>query len=196
MKKLSLLLFTFLCIYNTTYSQKTDTLYSLTSYLGGGYVYNVTSFDLDYDGLNRGGLQGYLRVMWHPDYLLSGGIEFGYTSVYSVEKSSFQTDSGATDVNLHVYAFPLMMVFSMPIMENWEVSIGTGFGFTTVKNEAFGRKSFSNDAASASMISTIYYFPVMKDSRLGGELRFTALPLYDDYLISFGLSFAYKFLEY
>jgi len=196
MKKTIYLLLTFLCIYSTTYSQKPDTLYSLSAYIGGGYVYNVSSFDYEYSSLDRGGLQAYLRVMWEPEYLLSGGIEFGYTGVYSVDESSIQTDSGATSLKTNVYAYPLMLVFSMPIIKNWEVNFGTGFGFSVVKNEAFGTNSFSSDVASASMISTAYYFPVMKDSRLGLELRGTVLPKYDDYLISLAISFAYKFLEY
>ncbi len=196
MKKIFFVLFAVLFIHNSGYSQKTDSLYSLTAYLGGGYAYNITTFDYEYGSLNRGGLEGYLRVMWEPEYLLSGGIEFGYTNLYSVDESSLQTDSGATSLQTNVYAYTLMMVFSMPIINNWEVAIGTGFGFTTVKNEAFGTESFSSDVASASKISTAYYFPVMKNSRLGGELGFTALPLYDDYVITLGFSFAYKFYEY
>ncbi len=196
MKKTFLILAAVLCIYTKGNSQTTDTLYNFTAYLGGGYSYDVASFDYEYDGLNRGGFQGYLRVMWAPEYQLRGGLEFGYTSVYSVEENDIQTINGTTDLNTHVYAFPLMIVFSMSIVKNWEVTIGTGFGFSVVKNEAFGENSFSSDGASTSMISTGYYFPVGKDTRLGGEFRFTALPKYDDYLITLSLSFAYKFLEY
>ncbi len=50
MKKILFVLFASLFIYNSGYSQKTDSLYSLTGYLGGGYAYNVTSFDFEYDG--------------------------------------------------------------------------------------------------------------------------------------------------
>jgi len=196
MKKTFFLLFAFICIYNTGYSQTPDTLFNFTAYVGAGYSYDVTSFDYEYGSLNRGGFQGYVRVMWEPDYLLRGGLEFGYTSVYSIEENNIETSFGTTDLNTNVYAYPLMLVFSMSIIENWEVNFGTGFGFSVVKNEAFGENSFSSDAASTSMISTGYYWPVMKDSRLGGELRFTLLPKYDDYLISLAISFAYKFLEY
>lgn len=196
MKKTFIILAAVICIYTTGNSQTPDTLYNFTAYLGGGYSYDVASFDYEYDGLNRGGFQSYLRVMWAPEYQLRGGLEFGYTSVYSIEESDIQTLDGTTDLNTHVYAFPLMLVFSMSIVKNWEVNVGTGFGFSVVKNEAFGESSFSSDAASTSMISTGYYFPVGKDTRLGGEFRFTALPKYDDYLITLSLSFAYKFLEY
>jgi hypothetical protein len=196
MKKTLLFLVSFLFIYNIAYSQNKDSLYTLTSYVGAGYVYNVTSFDYEYASLNRGGWQAYLRVMWKPEYLLSGGIEFGYTGVYSIDESSIQTDSGATSIKTNSYAYPLMIVFSMSPRKNWEVNVGTGVAFSVVKNEAFGSDAFSSNASSTSMVSTAYYYPVMKDSRLGLELRGTWLPKYDDYLVSLAVSFAYKFFEY
>ena len=188
-----ILLFIFV---STSYSQKSETLYSLNAFLGLGYAYDYVPFEYEYGSLNRGGLQGYLRVMWKPEYLLSGGIEFGYTSVYSVEENNIQTTSGTTNLKTNVYAYPLMIVFSMPIINNWDINAGTGYAFSVVKNESFGQESFSSDPASTFMLSTAYYWPVMKNSNLGVELRWTALPKYSDYLIALSASFAYKFLEY
>jgi hypothetical protein len=85
----------------------------------------------------------------------------------------------------------------MSIIENWEANFGTGIAFSVTKNEAFGQpEAFSSNGSSTSMISTAYYYPVMKDSRLGLELRGTWLPKYDDYLVSLAASFAYTFLKY
>ena len=196
MKKTILLFVAFLFLYNISYSQEKDSLYSFTSYVGAGLVYNVTTFDYEYASLNRLGWQAYLRVMWKPEYLLSGGIEFGYTGVYTVDESSVLTDSGATSIKTNSYAYPLMIVFSMSIMKNWEVNAGTGVAFSVVKNEAFGSEAFSSNASSTAMISTAYYHQILKDSRIGLELRGTYLPKYDDFLISLAVSFAYKFHEY
>jgi len=196
MKKTILFFIAFLFIYINAYSQNKDSLYSLTAYVGAGYVYNVTSFDYEYASLNRGGLQGYLRVMWKPEYLLSGGIEFGYTGVYSIDEGNVQTDYGTTSIKTNSYAYPLLMVFSMSPMKDLEVNFGTGVAFSVVKNEAFGSDAFSSNGSSTSMISTAYYFPVMKNSRVGFELRGSWLPKYDDYLVTLSASFAYKFFEY
>jgi len=197
MKKSIFFLAAFLFIYNNAYSQKPDSLYSLTAYLGAGFVYNVTSFDYEYASLNRSGLQGYLRVMWKPEFLLRGGIEFGYTGVYTVDEGRVETANyGTTSIKTTSYAYPLMIVFSMSIMDNWEANYGTGIAWSVVKNEAFGESSFSSNGSSTSMVSTAYYWNVMKNSRLGVELRATWLPKYDDYLISLAASFAYKFFEY
>ena len=196
MKKTILLIVAFLFTHNITYSQNNESLYSLTTYVGAGFVYNVTSFDYEYGSLNRSGLLANLRVMWKPEYLLSGGIEFGYTGVYTIDESSVQTDSGTTSIKTNSYAYPLMMVFSMSPIENLKVNFGTGVAFSVVKNQAFGNEAFSSNASSTSMISTAYYWPVMKDSRLGLELRGSWLPKYDDYIISLAASFAYKFHQY
>ena len=196
MKKTFLLIAAILFLYNNAYSQKADSLYSLTAYLGAGYVYNVTSFDYEYASLNRGGWNANLRIMWKPDFLLRGGIEFGYTGVYTVNEESVQTSYGTTSIKTTSYAYPLMIVFSMSIMDNWEANYGTGVAFSVVKNEAFGESSFSSNGSSTSMVSTAYYWPVIKNSRLGVEVRATWLPKYDDYLIALSASFAYKFFEY
>jgi hypothetical protein len=196
MKNTILLIFVFLFIYTNAYSQKKDSLYSLTAYAGAGYVYNVTSFDYEYASPNRGGWNANLRIMWKPDFLLRGGIEFGYTGVYTIDEGSVQTSYGTTSIKTTSYAYPLMIVFSMSIMDNWEANYGTGVAFSVVKNEAFGSDAFSSNGSSTSMVSTAYYWPVMKNSRLGVELRATWLPKYDDYLISLAASFAYKFFEY
>lgn len=196
MKRTILLLIAFLFIYNNAYSQNKDSLYSFTAYLGAGYVYNPTSFDYEYGSINRGSWNANLRIMWKPEYLLSGGIEFGYTGVYSIDESSVETDFGTTGIKTTSYAYPLMIVFSMHIKKDWLFNAGTGLAFSVAKNEAFGGDVFSSNASSTTMISTAYYFPVMKDSQLGLELRGTWLPKYDDYLISIGASFAYQFLEY
>lgn len=196
MKKTILLFVAILFIYNNSYSQSKDSLYSLTSYIGAGFVYNVTSFDYEYASLNRSGWQAYLRVMWKPEFLLRGGIEFGYTGVYTVDEGSIETDYGTTSIKTTSYAYPLMIVFSMSIMDNWEANYGTGVAWSVVKNEAFGESAFSSNASSTSMVSTAYYWNVMKNSRLGVEIRGTWLPKYDDYLVSLAASFAYKFFEY
>jgi len=196
MKKTILFLFAVSFFCNTAYSQNSDSLYSFTSYLGAGYVYNISSFEYEFGSLNRGGLQANLRVMWKPEHLLSGGFEFGYTDVYSIDNDNFPIDSGFTSVSTNLYAYQFMVIFMMPIIENWEVNIGTGAAFSTTKTNAFGLESISTFIASTSIISTGYYWSVMKDSRLGGELRFTALPKYGDYTVSLLVSFAYKFLEY
>ena len=197
MKKTFLLLAAILFFYNNAYSQKADSLYSLTAYLGAGYVYNVTEFDYEYASLNRSGWNANLRVMWKPEFLLRGGIEFGYTGVYTVDEGSIETTNyGTTSIKTTSYAYPLMIVFSMSIMDNWEANYGTGIAWSVVKNEAFGESSFSSNGSSTSMVSTAYYWNVMKNSRLGLELRATWLPKYYDYLVALSASFAYKFFEY
>jgi len=183
-------------IYCSGNAQSADSIYNLTAYVGGGYVRNVTTFDYEFDGLNKNGFLGNLRIMWKPDYLIRAGLEVGMTDVYSVDQAEVQTDSGATDLQTNVYAWPFMMVFSMSPIKNLEINLATGIAFTTVKNSAFGNESTSTDAGSVFMFSAGYFFPVSKDFQIGTELRGMKIAKYEDYTIALQVSFVYNFLEW
>lgn len=196
MKQTILIFLSFLFIYSSGNAQTPDSIYTLTAYVGAGYVRNVTTFDFEFPGLNRNGFLANLRVMWKPDYRIHAGIEIGRTDVYSVDEASIQTDSGATSLQTDVYAWTFMAVFSMSIINNLEINVGTGLAFTTVNNSAFGIESISTDASSTFMISTGYFIPVSKDLQVGAELSGTYIPKYDDYLLALQISLAYTFLEW
>jgi len=134
--------------------------------------------------------------MWKPEYLLSAGLEFGITYVYSVDEKSVQTDSGTTNLNNNINAYPIMAVFSMSPMENLEVNVGTEIAITSSTNSSFGNESSARDFGAVFMISTGYFFPVANNFRIGTELRGTKIVKYDDYNVALFISLAYKFLEW
>lgn len=196
MRQNILIIFVFLLIYSTTFAQSADSIYTLTTYGGVGFVRNVSDFTFEYPNLDKGGFLGNLRVMWKPDYLLRIGIEVGRSDLYSVDQSEVPTDSGTTNLQTDVYVWSFMTVFSMSPINNLEINIGAGVGFNTVNNTAFGNESISTDAGSVFMISTGYYFPISQGFKIGAELKGMGIPKYDDITIALQLSFAYKFLEW
>lgn len=196
MKQTILVIFSFLFINNSGQAQSADTLYSLTVYANGGYVRNISEFEIELPGLNRNGFIGTVRIMWKPENLLRAGLEFGITQVYSVDEESVQTDSGTTNLNTNVNAYPIMAVFSMSPMENLDINIGTGIAITSSTNSSFGNESSASDFGGVFMISAGYFFPVSNNFRIGSELRGTKIYKYDDYNIALMISLAYKFLEY
>lgn len=196
MKQTILVIFSFLFINNSGQAQSADTLYSLTVYANGGYVRNISEFEIELPGLNRNGFIGTVRIMWKPENLLRAGLEFGITHVYSVDEESVQTDSGTTNLNTNVNAYPIMAVFSMSPMENLDINIGTGIAITSSTNSSFGNESSASDFGGVFMISAGYFFPVSNNFRIGLELRGTKIYKYDDYNIALLISLAYKFLEY
>ena len=185
MKQKILLLILFLIFHNITSAQTADSLYNLTAYGNFGF-----------DGLNRNGIIGNLKVMWKPDYLLRAGLEVSMTDVYSVDESSVPTDSGVTSLQTDVYAWTFMGVFSMSPVKNLELNVATGLAFTTVNNSAFETESSSTDFGSVFMISAGYFFPVSKDFNIGAELRAMKIAKYNDYTLAMQVSFMCKFLEW
>jgi len=196
MKNYIIILFAILFLSNTGFTQNTDSIYSLTVYGGFGYVRNISSFDYEFPGLNKNGLNGNIKIMWEPEYLIHGGIEVGRSDLYSVDQSNIPTDSGTTNLQTDVYSWTIMMIFSMSPLSNLEINAGTGWGFNTVNNSAFDYKSTSTEAGSVFLVSAAYYYPVSEKLKAGAEIRFMHLPKYDDQTLAIQLSIAYTFLEY
>jgi hypothetical protein len=196
MKKYIIVLFAFLFLSNTGFTQNADSLYSLTAYGGFGYVRNISSFDYEFPGLNKNGILGNIRIMWEPEYLIHGGIEVGRSDIYSVDQSNISTDSGSTNLETDLYSWTFMLVFSMSPLTNLEINAGTGWGFNTVNNTAFEDESTSTEAGSVFMVSAAYYYPISEKLKAGAEIRFMHLPKYDDQTLAIQLSIAYTFLEY
>lgn len=196
MKNYIIILFAILFLSITGFTQNADSLYSLTAYGGFGYVRNISSFDYEFQGLNKNGLTGNIKIMWEPEYLIHGGIEVGRSDLYSVDQSNIPTDSGTTNLQTDVYSWTIMMIFSMSPLSNLEINAGTGWGFNTVNNTAFEDVSTSTEAGSVFMLSAAYYYPVSEKLKAGAEIRFLHLPKYDDQILAIQLSIAYTFLEY
>jgi len=178
-------------------AQTTDVPYSLTGYVGAGYVRNVSSFDPPVPGVTQDGFAGSLRVMWKPDYLLSAGLEVGHTDVYSIEQTGVQGDSGATsNLTASNEAWPILAVFSMSPYKGVELQAGFGMAVTITNAESFGASTSSSGVGSAYMLSGAYLVPVATDLRLGGEIKYTNMNKYDDQNVTFSVVLAYKFLEW
>mgnify|MGYP003492578144 FL=1 len=196
MKKYIIVLFAFLFLSNTGFTQNADSLYRLTAYGGFGYVRNISSFDYEFPGLNKNGLLGNIKIMWEPEYLIHGGIEVGRSDIYSVDQSNIPTDSGSTNLQTDLYSWTFMFVFSMSPISNLEINAGTGWVFNTVNNTAFNEESTSTEAGSVFLVSAAYYYPISEKLKAGAEIRFMHLPKYDDQTLAIQLSIAYTFLEY
>src|SRR5437868_1771933 len=62
--------------------------YSLVVYLGGGFDYYASNAGAPaylQPNLSKWNPHGTLRIMWHPDHLLKGGVETGYIRFYSYQ---------------------------------------------------------------------------------------------------------------
>ena len=173
-----------------------DTLYSLTAYVSGGYVHNVSEFTISPAGLSKSGLGGALRIMWKPEHLLRMGVEIARTHVYTVKQEGLQTAFGKTDVNITLNATPWLLVFSMSPLDNVDVYVGGGGAFETTSSEAFGSTASTGSLSGAAMAAVSYMRPLSDTWSLGGEAKWLYMDKYDDMVVSVQVMVSFKFLEY
>jgi hypothetical protein len=177
-------------------AQEADTLYTLTVYTGGGYTRNVSSFEAEPTGLQRDGLAGTLRVMWKPEHLLRLGLETGLTHVYRVKVTNVRSAFGTTDGRSSLNAIPLVIMFSMPLMENLEILAGAGIFILYSSSEAFGSTAVSTVISPAFLASACYLIPLSDSFKIGAELKWYRFDRFDDNNVGLQVLVSYKILEW
>lgn len=193
-KFLNLLFFSYL----TILAQDKDTLYSLSVDVGGGYLRYITT--LDYESLDQNGFSGTVRVMWHPEHLLSLGIETGYLYLYSINPKITTIELGTSEAKASMISIPVFAIFSMKIfpelLPNLEVKFGTGVFLLYNRGEIFNEK-IKNSLLSIGMTTGLSYLhPLNEDIALGGEIKFQNISKMQDSDLTVQLVFSYKFIHW
>jgi opacity protein-like surface antigen len=160
---------------------------TVTLFANLGYEWNVSAFPASGDGLDRTGPAASLRVMWHPQYLLSFGFEAGYTRRFSVKQS------GSAAIDATSNAWPFFLVLSMSPARRFLVNLGIGPVISTTTVTALGTDATSYSGARAGfMASAAYLWPVSSKFDAGAEFRFLRAEQFNDDLLSLSLTVAYR----
>jgi hypothetical protein len=169
---------------------------TLTAFVMGGYVRNISSFPVPIEGINKNGLDMGVRIMCRPMHLLSGGIEVGYSNVFSVDQT-VSYDQDTSELHSTMSVMPIMLVFSMSPFENINVNLGTGL-YAIVSSEvtSFGHTASTTTTSGVFMASVNYIKPLSDRFGLGGEVKYLHVSKYTDSNLSFLLSLSYRFLEW
>jgi len=173
----------------------TELTNTLTAYVMGGYVRNISTFDQPIEGINQNGADFGVRLMVKPGHLLSGGIEIGQSHIYSVEHA-VTYEQQTSELISSMYVMPLIFVFSMTPIENVNINLGTGTSFINAEVTSFGNTVTSSTLSPAFMVSANYMKPLSEDFSIGGEVKFQHLGKYNDSNLSFLLSLSYTFFEW
>lgn len=171
--------------------QAPSTPNSLTAYGIFGYVRNISKFPNSVPGLEQNGVGGSIRIMWHPEYLLSFGLDVGLTRVYSVN----QTLEDGSPLHSTLDALPVQFVFSMSPWRRVSLNLGTGPNFSRSHVESLGNTTSSSAFGASFMASVMYLVPVGGKVGIGGELKFLRTTTYNDNNISLSVTLAYRFLH-
>ena len=176
------------------YAQSGDTTYSVTTYINLGYSRFIS--ELDDNDLNKNGFSGTIRLMWEPEHLLSIGIESGYLQLYNLSTQRSLGNGNSFNVSSELTSVPIMIVFSMELIENFKLSAGSGIFLLTSKVDALNNPVNSNLVSTGTLASGSYYYPLSYTISLGGEIKYFLINKLEDGDLNFQLSLQYRFLTY
>lgn len=183
---------------STAVPQNKDTLYYLTAELGAGYSRYLTT--LDFPNLNQNGFSGTARVMWHPEHLLSIGLETGYQYLYSIEADVTVPGYGTSKASASMYSIPVMMIFSMKVfpivLPEFELKFSSGIFLLYNSGTAFGSEIKSSQISIGYTVAGTYLVPLNDIISYGGELKYNYISKIQDADLSIQLIFSYKFLHW
>lgn len=183
---------------SAAFAQSQEIPYYLTAEAGAGYSHYITSLDIP--DLNQSGFNGSFRIMWHPEHLLSLGLETGYSNLYSLKTSASAPDLGTSDVKVSMTSVPIMGVYSMKIfpyrLPEFELKVSTGILLLTNHAEGFGGNLTTSQICIGYSVAATYLTPISEFFSVGGELKYQYLSKLEDSDIALQLLISYSFLKY
>lgn len=116
-----------------------------------------------------------MRMMWHPDHILSVGLLSGWTSI-STERLYVSNTNGQEQIlDAHLSAIPMQIDFGI---QKWGFELGVGIGaywlFSDLGREG-GVLSTSSQIESGVSALFAYTFMLTDDFGIGPELNVHAL---------------------
>lgn len=182
----------------STHAQSNDTLYSLSADVGLGYSRYLTT--LEFMDLNKNGFSGTFRVMWHPEHLLSIGVETGYQYLYSIKTSITSDEFGTSELKASMVSVPLLFVASMIIfpksLPDFELKGGSGAFFMFNYGELFGSSIYSSVFSLGYIVGASYIHTVHEDISIGGEIKYFYISKLQDSNLTLQFLFSYNFLSW
>jgi len=176
-------------------AQENDSLYHVTFDLGLGPAMYLTKMDYE----NLYGSYPFVftfRLMWEPEHLLRLGIESGYLPLFYLETEFYDTMFGSTKSDLSLNSVPIMAVFAMEIVENFEVLAGVG-GFLLISEvTSFDNYVLSTSWSNAYEFGLLYLYPVSRKLKIGGEIKSYYISRLENYDLVMHVSLKYSLFSY
>jgi hypothetical protein len=180
------------------FAQDEESIHSISIDVGGGYLRYITS--LDFESLDQNGFCGSLRLIWHPEHLLSVGIETGYQKLYSINPKIDVPEFGTYDVKASMFAVPIFIVFTMRAfpesIPNLNILFAPGIFILLNSGEAFNEEIQSSQISNGFTSGVSYLQPISEIFAIGGEIKYSQIAKIQDSDISIQLMLSYKFLRW
>lgn len=182
----------------TIFAQNKDTLHTLSADLGLGYSRYLTT--LEFPELNKNGFSGIFRVMWHPEHLLSVGLETGYQYLYSIRSEISSEEFGSSDLEASMISVPFLFTASMVIfpetLPKFEVNGGWGAFFMFNYGSLYGSSIYSSVFSLGYHAGASYIHPLNDDVSIGGEVKYFYISKLQDSDLSILFLVSYNFLSW
>lgn len=184
--------------YVSAFAQNKDSLYSISIDIGGGYLRYITS--LDFESLDQNGFCGSVRLMWHPEHLLSVGVETGYQKLYSIDPKIDIPEIGSYDVKASMLATPIFLVFTMRAfpesIPHLNILFAPGIFILYNRGEAFNEEIKSSQISNGFTSGISYLQPISDFISIGGEIKYSQIAKIQDSDITIQFMLSYKFLRW
>lgn len=168
--------------------------YSFVLYAGGGLSGYVATINTQPIGLQtditRNSLFETVRIMWHPNHRLRVGLETGYTNFYS-----YALKNGNTEGNVKLSAIPILIVWSIKVVDRVNLFAGFGSYFLTTHLNYDGKVK-STTLSLGSSVALNYVQPVSKKLGVAIEGKWLNAFQTKDNMLALQLLLAWRFLEY
>ena len=152
--------------------------------------------ELDTDGLNKNGFSGTIRLMWEPEHLLSLGLESGYVQIHKLSNKQVSVSGNDFEVSTELTAIPIFTVFSMKILKNFNLSIGSGLLILNSSVDALGNPVSSSQISTGAFGAASYLFPLSNLFLLGSELKYSYINKIENGNLSIQLMMKVNLLNY
>jgi len=176
-------------------AQESDSLYHVNFDLGLGPAMYLTNMDYE----NLYGSYPFVftfRLMWEPEHLVRLGIESGYLPLFYLETKFYDTVFGDTEAGLSLNSVPIMGVFAMEIVENFEIYGGVG-GFVLISEvTSFDNYVINFSWSNAYELGFSYLHPISKKLKIGGEAKSYYITKLENYDLVFHVALKYTFFSY
>ncbi len=176
-------------------AQESDSLYHVNFDFGIGPAMYLTNMNYE----NLYGSYPFVftfRFMWQPEHLLRLGIESGYLPLFYLETKFYDTVFGDTEAELSLNSIPIMGVFAMEIVENFEISGGIG-GFVLISEvTSFDNYIVNFSWSNAYELGFSYLHPLSKKFKIGGEVKSYYITKLENYDLVFHVALKYTFFSY
>ena len=176
------------------YAQSEESVYSVNAYFGLGY--SIFLSELDYETLSKSGFSGTVRIMWEPEHLLSIGLESGYLQIYKLDNLQVEGPRQTHGITSILNAVPIIAVFSMKIIDNFKLSVGSGMYILYSHVEALDNPVTTSQLSTGSYFAATYFHKLSGIFSLGGELKYYYINKIEDGDLSLQIALQYKFLTY